>query len=682
MFSIRLALSLVAVFFVPGAVLLHIANHPARGASRAALALGVSLAIWPVVFLWTSAMGRHWTAARYVLFLLVLVTGGLMSWLAGQQPGRRWKVALTRPDRTSIALLLILAIAVVARFAQIRGLVAPPWVDGLHHTIIAQLIADSGRLPADLRPFMPVDRFYYHFGFHALVAAVAWLSGSGGSMPAVVLWAGQALSAGVSLTVYLLALRLLGSRLPAVAAAAVPAALSLYPAYYVVWSRYTQLAGLVVLPVAWVLVYEACERVGHAGRHCQGTDRQTMIPDACALALAAATTAGLLLIHMRVFVFFLIGMPILAVSFLVPSPGRVNESLSRIATLAIAGRLREIGRLAIVGLLGIALAWPWIGGNLVGGLRDQEAGAGNWYSAPQIEAINDLPEGLLTAHGGSILMIAGLLGLGLGLLRRRRPAVALAAYLAFALALVNPRWLHLPDNWLWTPFSLAISAFMAVAMGVGLLVEAVADVAKGLVARRQRDAAVHDRVFPVPLRTRRLGATGAILVAAVLLCAMQAWQLRNIVSAEAVLVLPADLEAAAWIRRSTPEDARFLVGTTYWQLGAYRGIDGGYWLPYLARRATSIPPALYTAASNADVAAVTAVAEIALKGDKLSNAELSRLLDLAGAQYVYIGPAGAWHPSEFSYDRLRSHPELVEVYGADGAWVFRRLGPGERAPGR
>jgi acyl carrier protein len=52
---------------------------------------------------------------------------------------------------------------------------------------------------------------------------------------------------------------------------------------------------------------------------------------------------------------------------------------------------------------------------------------------------------------------------------------------------------------------------------------------------------------------------------------------------------PADLAAADWVRRSTPQGAHFLVGTTDWQLGTYRGIDGGYWLPLLAGRSSSDP---------------------------------------------------------------------------------------------
>ena len=49
-------------------------------------------------------------------------------------------------------------------------------------------------------PYLPVTPFYYHFGFHALAAAVAGVAGV--DAPAAVLWTGQAINAAAALTVY------------------------------------------------------------------------------------------------------------------------------------------------------------------------------------------------------------------------------------------------------------------------------------------------------------------------------------------------------------------------------------------------------------------------------------------------------------------------------------------------
>jgi hypothetical protein len=73
-----------------------------------------------------------------------------------------------------------------------------------------------------------------------------------------------------------------------------------------------------------------------------------------------------------------------------------------------------------------------------------------------------------------------------------------------------------------------------------------------------------------------------------------------------------------------------------------------------------------------DVTEISATARIAANGDGLDDAELSRLMDRVGAGYVYVGPANARTAGKLSAARLRRHPELFEVYGAGGAWVFER----------
>ena len=109
---------------------------------------------------------------------------------------------------------------------------------------------------------------------------------------------------------------------------------------------------------------------------------------------------------------------------------------------------------------------------------------------------------------------------------------------------------------------------------------------------------------------------------------------------EPVIATAADVAAARWIVRNTPADARFIVGTTHWHVSTFRGVDGGYWLPLLARRQTNVPPALYPYGSPAVVEAITRHCRIALRGDDLADSELLDLLQETGAEYVYIGPAG------------------------------------------
>ncbi|MFQ5460803.1 MAG: hypothetical protein ACE5EL_08420, partial [Anaerolineae bacterium] len=137
-----------------------------------------------------------------------------------------------------------------------------------------------------------------------------------------------------------------------------------------------------------------------------------------------------------------------------------------------------------------------------------------------------------------------------------------------------------------------------------------------------------------------------------------------------------DVAAAEWIRGHTPPDARFLVTVGHWHLGTYRGLDGGYWLPLLADRLTTMPGALYSFGPPAEVRRITAFAVEAAKGDSLTPEELSALMDRGHADYVYLGPLGQGLGGGLTLDRLRRQPDLVEVHAAGGAHVFKRRAPG------
>lgn len=706
-----LVVCLGLVFFVPGLVALRAAGLRARGIERLGLAAGVSITLWPLALLWTSVLGFTWSPARYRILMLVLVAIACAPFLRRTRANGSWKgrlAELPRPAPWILALAGILLIAAVLRVVQVAGVVAPPWVDGYHHTLITQLVVERGAVPADYRPYLAVDRFYYHFGFHALAAAVAWLSGAG--VVAAVLATGQALNVLTVLTVFVLARRLLESPISAVLAAAVPAALYWFPSYFVTWGRYTQLAGLVALPVVWILVADAIA----ARRPVRGQ------------LLAAACAAGLLLVHYRVFAFYLIGIGLVAV-YVVGARRQPRERLMRLLAIGVAGGV---------------LVLPWLARNLAGGVAALASASPTWYRGPAetVEAVSQVPDWLFTQGSNGLWIRLAIVGTLLGLARRRPAAFGLAAWMALAYLAVRPGWLGLSTSWMLPPFSLVISLYIPVAIGVGLLADALAAIVGKAVAAARREAAPGDAatiqateegVNPIdiggrrntgapddvdgtvynkdrggtdlggdvqgsaatgrtvsgsddsgadagPALRRRLGDAWGRYVAAIAALAVLglglagASQLRSVINPATIIVQAADVAAADWIRGHSPPDARFLVSTTHWHLGTYRGLDGGYWLPILAGRATTMPAALYTYGDPAEVRAATAIAETAAKGDGLSDTEIDALLERTGADYVYVGPTAAGQPGKLSAERLRRHSGLVERYGRNGAFVFER----------
>ena len=725
--SIWTVTCLAALLFLPGLAALRLAAEPSRGAMRLALALGCSITLLPLALLWSSRLGLRWSGPLIWAILLgsglVLVLGRAdraARCLTGDEVG-------SKPSPLPLALAAVLLLTGLSRYLQARGLVVAPWVDGYHHTLVTALLLESGSLPADYRPYLEVAPFYYHFGFHALAASLVWMGAT--SLPASVLVLGQALNALSVLATYALARSCLQRRLSALLAAAIPATLFWLPAYYLSWARFTQLAGLVALPAAWILLRGAMRAPTQPRRW----------------LLSSAVCAGLLLVHVRVMAFFGVGALLLALERL-PSAARALRARrpSTAATRAPGSGdtmgLADLWRLAVIGLVSLALASPWLLGNLAAGIAAMASASSDWVigSSEIVSRVSEAPpDWLFTWSLNGFWIRLALIGLGAGLLARRRSAFGLAAALAGCLVLVAPQAIGLPVSWLLPPFALAISLWLPVALGLGLLADLAVDAASGWLQRGDAEPGPALRLgvpvwVLVLLTSLTLAASAAWLqrgtvrpwqdpsaallayvlamfvlahgsalrarwpvtspaasgrprqaaglellgvLAILCLATAGAWRMRELLRAETVLALPADLEAAVWVREQVPIGDRLLIGATNWHLGTWRGIDGGYWLPLLAGRQTSLPAALYGYGDAALIESVNSLAELTSRGDALDDAALSALLDRAQAEWIYVGPASLGRPEAFSAERLRQHPELVERYDRAGVHVFERRRP-------
>lgn len=165
------------------------------------------------------------------------------------------------------------------------------------------------------------------------------------------------------------------------------------------------------------------------------------------------------------------------------------------------------------------------------------------------------------------------------------------------------------------------------------------------------------------------------------ICVLALWGARqrmgDINVAQAALVTEPDQRAAAWIRQNTKPDAIFLVNSFFAYGGSsVVGSDGGWWLPLLARRRTSLPPLTYVSEAGPRpnyrewVNALTS--EIQLKG--IADPEVIALLRERGITHVYIGQrqgrVNAPGPALLQVDRLLASPSFRRVYHKDRVWVF------------
>ncbi len=530
--------------------------------------------------------------------------------MSEQISGRSFASSLHFSRRGAGAVLAavagVTAVAIFLRAFHALDLTGPLWKDAVHHALLARLIVDQGRVPASYLPYAQVTPATYHFGFQSLVAVLHWLT----RMPlqAALLLVGQTLNALAGLPLYVLGKRWGNSRWAGVAAAALPAAFSLMPSYYVSWSRYTELTGLFIMPVALFLLDQLlCQKRWHWG-------------------LAVVTTvamAGLLVAHIRVAAFAVVLAGLLVLR---------STARRRYAGLAMgAPWLRSLA----VALGVVALSWTWL-----------------WPSVQHLwlRAAQEWPEVSDTLSPYFLLYGPGrwafpiiLVGSVLGLFWRRKESFLLFLWIALLVLLANPALLGLRMGSAVDNTSLSIALYAPVGLGAALLGGGAA-----ALARR------------APERLRRAGRwVGALLIVAATVWGSRG--LLQVVNSKTALLTRSDLQAMEWIRQETPPDAVFLINSHEWMSSVYAGSDGGYWISPLTGRLTWPPTALYGLGDDPYIAHVNEVAQKAMTGEGLVD-----LLRANGIRYIYLGRYGG----PLKPEALAALPELSVVYHQDGVWIL------------
>ncbi len=288
--SLQTAISLVVsalVLLLPGTAIYLLARQlfDRSGALSLATSLlagaGLSIAFWPLLLLYTSLVGLSFSPLY--LWIVLTICAFYIAYFVIFAPR-------FLPPRDAlwpaVALAGMTGLALLFRLGDIQGLGVPLFGDSLHHTMVTTMILQTGRLPAGYLPYVQVDTFTYHFGFHTLSAVLGLLAGLSAQQAVLVM--GQVPNALAVPLAYLLNRHLFGSRIAGLGAALLTGFVSIMPAYYVNWGRYTQLSGHLLLVVALVFTVRAMSN---------GWRRSDV-------ALAAFCVAGLMVVHYRVLIFF------------------------------------------------------------------------------------------------------------------------------------------------------------------------------------------------------------------------------------------------------------------------------------------------------------------------------------------------------------------------------------------
>ncbi|MEM4202710.1 MAG: hypothetical protein QXS54_01440 [Candidatus Methanomethylicaceae archaeon] len=591
--------------------------------ARMGLAMGLSLALYPLLFLWTDLAGLH-LGPLYAWGPVVLGMVAL-AWRYRRWRPRRGQEAIKRWARSDafwpdLAFIFILALVFGVRLLVVRTLDAPMWGDSYQHSVIAQLLVDHGGLFDSWEPYAELQSFTYHFGFHSLVAVFHWLTGI--PVYRATLWIGQILNGLAVLALYPLSVRISGNRWAGVSATLIAGLLVPMPMFYVNWGRYTQLAGQVILPITVVFTWDFLQT-----RPCNWR----------LAGLAWLLIGGLALTHYRVLIFFVI----FVIAYLLLTP---KDSL-----------LRALSGVSVLGVGGGILFLPWFlhifAGNILRSFERQLMTPPNAISdfTRQYNAIGDIT-GFMAPLGWLLLIWA----IGFGLWRRQRAALVISLWWFLLLIATNPDWLYLPGSGSISNFAIFIAVYIPAGLLIGNMIG---------------EWITH---WSGRFRTK---------VLAILLCVLGIFgglkRLGDIDVTSHALITHPDLRAMTWIRENLPEDARFLVNSFFAYGGSVIvGADGGWWLPLLAGRQTTVPPLNYSSERGPQPEYVKWVNQLTaqIQAHGLDHPETLKMLKRRGITYVYIGQregkigAGAkqlFSPSDFIGSRA-----FRVLYHRDRVWIF------------
>lgn len=657
-----LAALVVALWVIPGLALLRLlAPDAALGTgSRLAMSLGCGIALPPLLLELASLVGLPWNRRTTIAYLAVALAFLVWSYrhAARAEARRTGRLSLfaSRFSPLPALLLGLLGLGFVLRIFLMRDLPAGMWGDSYHHTMIAQLLVDNGGLFRSWEPYAPLTTFTYHFGFHANVAFFHWLTGV--RVARSLLYTGQLVNWATLPAAYLLTRRLGGSRWAAITAVLLIGFVNRQPLFYINWGRYTQLDGQAVLPalfVAWMLLLEAPVR--GMGREARGNGRTGLHLAPLRLALLAALlTASMMLTHYLVTLFaaLLVGA-YLVIMFAVRWPAWRGQEGSAARAHKWDGIMipsRIAGRALLVVGLALLLAAPWLANTLGGYLLRNVAASSGASSSTSVA-----PAGLAPIDSGAVMpVLLGLAVLGavFALARREWRVGMLAVWALLLIGVTQPYVLGLPGTGVVTTLAAYIALYLPLL-----------------------PLAAYALATPLEALARRSNVL-AVGIATVAVFGLSVWGLRwqqYAVDPYFQHFRPADARAMQWIRDNTAPGDRFLVN----MLPAYNetllvGTDGGWWIPLLAGRQTSLPPVTYGSERSSIPEFSKQVREFgfATRDYPPASEEGIGLLRDAGIRYVYIGAHQApVTDNVIDVAALRASPDYEVAYEADGVVIFR-----------
>jgi len=675
----------IFLFILPGWGLLRLLWHGWDALNlfeKIGLSSGVSLVIYPIFMLWTGLVGLRigllyaWIPPIAAIGILLWHNRKLFTRKSSEHTKEPRSIrtivrAIPLPSIPVLVLFIVIATLIFTRFWSIRTIDIPMWGDSYQHTVIAQLIVDHNGLFHSWQPFADLRTFTYHFGFHSAATVFHWITGI--SMPRTVLWVGQLMNILAILCLYPLATKYSRNRWSGVAAVIIAGLLAPVPMDYTNWGRYTQLAGQIILVSAVYFLWSMM-----AGQ--VGLETAPITPSSRnirkEILLTAIVMGGLALTHYRVLIFAILFILALYIIGIIARSTRQQWKTLFLNTIWI-------------GLGGGIIFLPWFI-NVFGGriLRNLSRQLTTPASAIPVDLQSYNVVGNLTQYLPIALWLLLPLAIAWGI-RRQHKGIMLTCLWAYLLLIAaNPAWLKLPGTGAINNFAI----FIAIYIFAGILLGGVA----GMLVDRfvsnewQADLSVQLtngwkasllRLGVVGIKKNSRSIKWADIGIALLLIGMSIigarQRLNDLQPERYALASRPDLRAASWIKDNLPSDANLLVNFFFAYGGSLIvGSDGGWWLPLLADRQTTLPPLNYGTEKGQQVNYKQQVNSLAtaIQEKGITNPDVLIMLRNEKVTQVYIGQrqgrVNYGGPPMLDPVQMMNDQHFQVIYHQDRVWIF------------
>jgi len=608
---IRLAAGLF-LFLGPGSLLLSFSvfRKDLDRTARLLVSFGFSVALWAILLSITSLL-------RLKIQPGLAIAAFIVCWALSIRKNKDWVVSLrtfrwNKDSGYRLTLWLFLFIAFLSRLWIVRHEVAGLGSDSYHHTLFTQMVMDQGMLPQNYGADSPIITFTYHFGFHAASAFLGWVSGIPSRLLLLVF--GYILVVLCSAAVGLAAEKMVDSKYAGVIAAVLTASFFVFPAYMLLWGRYTQLTGLTLMALFLALFW----------LWIKGRFSKTGIIE---LGILAAGTG---LVHYRM-------VALTAVAAVVLTMVNVVGQTIKIEWKNILTRGMTLILMAALGLL------PWL-------FHIWKAYQTGYpvISAPPEEfyfSLQRLGQEAINYPLNTIMLI--LLGASLlaGWLNQSKIVIAMTLWSLLA---------YLPSGkvMLLDTVSLVISLFVPAAVIIAWGV----DYFIGILIRLKVSSII------------QTGVTALIL--AIMAVSGLYTTLKYPVPIYSFLTVP-DLQAFDYIKEELPADAKFMVNLYRFPFSDILmiGSDAGYWIPLLTDRQTVVPPMAFTIERVSDPEFPDDLRKLEGLNGQLTTEEGQKLLADEKITHVYIGARG----TPINPEELLKSPYFRVVYEEGPIYIFEVL---------